>query len=72
MSRAIEFVAGECARGMEAAQLDTGVPIAFGVLTTENADQALAGSEDAGGRNVGEETALAAVEMAGVLQSLSG
>lgn len=36
-----DFVAAECARGLGQLALDTGVPIAFGVLTTENVDQAL-------------------------------
>jgi len=37
--------------------LDTGLPIVFGVLTTENLDQALARSSDPGGENAGEEGA---------------
>jgi 6,7-dimethyl-8-ribityllumazine synthase len=59
-----DFVAGQCAEGIQRAQLDTGVPIAFGVLTTEDLAQALARSEPAGGHNVGEEGVLVAVEMA--------
>jgi 6,7-dimethyl-8-ribityllumazine synthase len=59
-----ELVAGECARGVQDAQLDTGIPIAFGVLTTEDREQALARSEGPGGHNVGEESAVVAVEMA--------
>jgi 6,7-dimethyl-8-ribityllumazine synthase len=59
-----ELVAGECARGVQDAQLATGVPIAFGVLTTDDLDQALARSEGPGGHNVGEESAMVAVEMA--------
>ena len=43
------------------------MPIVFGVLTTEDLDQALARSEGAGGHNVGEEGAAVAVEMAGLL-----
>ena len=39
-----EFVAGECAAGLQRVQLDTGVPVVFGVLTTENVEQALARS----------------------------
>ena len=58
------IVAGECAAGIQQVQLDTGVPVVFGVLTTENLDQALARSEGAGGHNVGEEARRAAVEMA--------
>jgi len=59
-----ESVAGECAAGIQRAQLDTGIPIAFGVLTVENLDQALARSEGPGGHNVGEDGAKVAVEMA--------
>ncbi len=59
-----DIVAGECARGVQRVQLTTGVPVAFGVLTTEDEDQALARSEGPGGHNVGEEAAAVAVEMA--------
>ena len=59
-----DIVAGECARGVQDVQLATGVPVAFGVLTTEDDGQALARSEGPGGHNVGEEAAVVAVEMA--------
>jgi 6,7-dimethyl-8-ribityllumazine synthase len=49
-------------------QLSTGIPVAFGVLTTEDEGQALARSEGAGGHNVGEEAAAVAVEMARIAQ----
>jgi len=62
-----EAVAGECAAGILRAGLATGVPIIFGVLTTEDLDQALERSEDAGGHNVGEEGAHTAVEMVRLL-----
>jgi 6,7-dimethyl-8-ribityllumazine synthase len=64
-----DFVAGECAAGLQRVQLDTGVPAVFGVLTTENLEQAL---ERAGGRhgNKGEESADTAVEMAGLLSRI--
>ena len=65
-----EAVAGECASGIQAAQLETGVPIAFGALTVENLDQALARSEGPGGHNVGEDGAKVAVEMATLVRSL--
>jgi 6,7-dimethyl-8-ribityllumazine synthase len=65
-----ETVAGECAAGIQRAQLATGVPIVFGVLTTEDLDQALARSEDGGGHNVGEEGAATAVEMALLLRRI--
>lgn len=63
-----EAVAGECAAGIQQAQLETGVPIAFGALTVENLDQALARSEGPGGHNVGEDGAKVAVEMAALVQ----
>lgn len=63
-----DIVAGECARGVQQVQLTTGVPVAFGVLTTENEMQALARSEGPGGHNLGEEAAVVAVEMARIAQ----
>ncbi|QXC61896.1 6,7-dimethyl-8-ribityllumazine synthase [Aquihabitans sp. G128] len=59
-----ESVAGECASGIQQAQLETGVPIAFGALTVENLQQALARSEGPEGHNVGEDGAKVVVEMA--------
>lgn len=59
-----EIVSEEAAAGILRAQLDSGIPIAFGLLTVENEAQALARSEGPGGHNVGEEAALVAVEMA--------
>jgi 6,7-dimethyl-8-ribityllumazine synthase len=59
-----ELVAGEAAAGIQQVQLDTGVPVAFGILTTEDEAQALARSEGEGGHNVGEDAAVVAVEMA--------
>ena len=58
-----ELVSEGCAGAVQATQLETGIPIGFGVLTVEDRDQALARSEDAGGHNVGEEAAIVAVEM---------
>ena len=64
-----EFVAGQCAAGIQSAQLDTGVPMAFGVLTTDNDQQAL---DRAGGvhGNKGAEAAATVVEMADLLRKL--
>ncbi|HKE00100.1 MAG TPA: 6,7-dimethyl-8-ribityllumazine synthase [Planctomycetota bacterium] len=61
-----EYVAGECARGLAAVALDSGVPIAFGVLTCDDETQAV---ERAGGKHghKGIEAAEAALEMANVL-----
>jgi 6,7-dimethyl-8-ribityllumazine synthase len=65
-----ELVAGECASGVQQVQLTTGVPIAFGVLTTEDEEQARARSQGPEGHNVGEEAALVAVEMARLASSV--
>ena len=59
-----ELVSEGAAKGVQQVQLSTGVPIAFGLLTVENREQALARSEGPGGHNVGEDAALVAVEMA--------
>jgi len=64
-----DFVAGEAARGIADAARDTGVPIAFGVLTTENIEQALERARpermDKGG-----EALLSALEMAQLLEEI--
>ena len=64
-----EYVAGPCAEGIQSAALETGVPIIFGVLTTENLDQALQRS-DLDGDNKGEEAARTALEMVDLLRRL--
>ncbi len=63
-----ELVSEGAASGVQRVQLDTGVPVAFGLVTVETHDQALARSEGPGGHNVGEEAALVAVEMARLVQ----
>ena len=65
-----DMVATESARGIQQVQLETGVPVLNGVLTTENLEQALVRSEDPGGHNVGEECGRGAVEMVGLLRSV--
>ena len=64
-----EYVAGPCAEGLQQAQLETGVPVVLGVLTTENLDQALERS-DLEGDNKGEESARTALEMADLLRNV--
>jgi 6,7-dimethyl-8-ribityllumazine synthase len=66
-----EYVAGAAATGLARVSLDTGVPVGFGVLTTEDTEQALA---RAGGRegNKGWEAALAVLEMADLATRLDG
>ena len=65
-----DYVAGQCAEGLQQAGLETGIPCIFGVLTTEDLDQALTRSEGPDGHNVGEESAHTAVEMATLLASI--
>jgi 6,7-dimethyl-8-ribityllumazine synthase len=65
-----EFVAGECASGLQRVQLDTGTPVVFGVLTTETVDQALVRSAD-DASNKGAEAAVTAVRTAAVLRSVA-
>jgi 6,7-dimethyl-8-ribityllumazine synthase len=64
-----EYVCAEAARGITDAAKDTGVPVAFGLVTTDTHDQAM---ERAGGGhgNKGAEAASAAVEMAGLMRTL--
>jgi 6,7-dimethyl-8-ribityllumazine synthase len=64
-----DFVAGEAARGIREAGERSGVPVTFGVLTTETFDQAL---DRAGGKhgNKGWDAAMAALEMASLLEQL--
>lgn len=61
-----DYVAGACARGLMTVMLETGVPIAFGVLTTENRAQAEARAGGAVG-NKGWEATRTAIEMAALL-----
>ena len=65
-----DLVANQTAAGLMQIQLDTGVPIAFGVLTTEDRDQAQARSGPK--NNKGAEAAEAAIELANVLRTIQG
>lgn len=64
-----DFVAGEAAKGIGQASLQTGVPVIFGILTTETIEQAI---ERAGVKlsNRGAEAALSAIEMANLLKGM--
>ena len=64
-----EHVAGQCAAGIERVQLDTGVPVVFGVLTTQTVEQAIERAGTKAG-NKGFESAMAAIEMADLLRQL--
>jgi len=65
-----DFVAGQCAAGLQRVQLDAGIPVVFGVLTTDTVDQALVRSED-DGTNKGREAAETALRTVAVLSDLS-
>ncbi|MCW5570421.1 MAG: 6,7-dimethyl-8-ribityllumazine synthase [Steroidobacteraceae bacterium] len=65
-----DFVAGECARGLARVALDTGVPVMFGVLTVETAEQAIQRAAVRAG-NKGGEAMLGAIEMANLLPRLA-
>ena len=64
-----DYVCGEAARGIQDAQLSTGVPVMFGVLTVNTEQQAIDRSGP-GIDNKGDEAAVGAVEMALLLKCL--
>ncbi len=66
-----DYVCGESARGIMDVQLRTGVPCAFGVLTVESMDQALARS-GGGKRDQGAHAAEAVLALAGLRERLAG
>jgi 6,7-dimethyl-8-ribityllumazine synthase len=64
-----DYVAGECAHGLQLVSLETGVPIVFGVLTVETVEQALERAATTAG-NKGGEAMDTALEMAGLMARL--
>lgn len=66
-----DFVASEAARGIQLAQLDTGIPMAFCVLTCDTLEQAIDRAGLKSG-NKGYESGLSAIEMASLSRQLSG
>ena len=64
-----EYISGEVARGIGQAALQTGVPIVFGVITTDNKDQAIARAGVKQG-NKGFEAATVAVELANLYKKV--
>ena len=64
-----DHVAGQASLGLAAVQLETGIPIAFGVLTTHTIEQAI---DRAGGKsgNKGYDAAITAIEMADLIRQL--
>ncbi len=63
-----DFVAGECAAGIQEIQLRTGIPVVFGVLTTDTLDQALERSQP-DETNKGGDAARTGIEMVRLLRS---
>jgi 6,7-dimethyl-8-ribityllumazine synthase len=64
-----DYIAGETAKGIAQASLKAGVPVAFGVLTTNTLEQAIDRAGAKGG-NKGFDAAMSAVEMANLLRGL--
>ena len=64
-----EYVAGACARGLQQAGLETGVPVIFGVLTVDTVEQAIERAAVSAG-NKGAEAVEAALEMAALMARL--
>ncbi len=62
-------MAGQCAAGLARASEETGVPVAFGVLTTDTIEQAVERSGTKAG-NKGFDAAMAALELANLLRRL--
>lgn len=66
-----DFVAGECNKGLAQVSMDAGLPVAFGVLTVDNIEQAIERSGTKAG-NKGSEAALSALEMVNVVSAIDG
>jgi len=64
-----EYVAGECTKGLAQVQMESGKPIAFGVLTVDSIEQAVERSGTKAG-NKGAEAALSALEMVSLMDCL--
>jgi len=64
-----DYVAGECASGLAKVSLDSGIPLAFGVLTTDTIEQAIERSGTKAG-NKGADAAMSALEMVSLLRNL--
>ena len=65
-----DYICAEASRGIDQVGLEFNIPVLFGVLTTENLEQAIARS-GSGSSNKGRETALAAVEMAKLYKEMA-
>lgn len=66
-----DYVAGEVTKGVSQVSLSSGVPVAFGVLTTDTIEQAIERAGTKAG-NKGAEAAMAAIEMVDVIRRVRG
>ena len=66
----VEYVAGECVKGMAQVSLKHGIPVTFGVLTVDTIEQAIERAGTKAG-NKGAEAALSAIEMVDLLRGLA-
>jgi len=64
-----DYVAGECAKGLGQISMDRGIPISFGVLTTDSIEQAIERAGTKAG-NKGADAAMSALEMVNLLNQL--
>ncbi len=64
-----DYVAGECASGLARVANDTGIPVAFGVLTTDTIEQAMERAGTKAG-NKGADAAVTAIELANLLRKI--
>ena len=65
-----EYVAGEAAKGIQRVSTESGVPVAFGVITADTLEQAIERAGTKSG-NKGSDAALSAIEMANLLKTLA-
>lgn len=66
-----DYVAGECTKGLAQVSLESGVPVAFGVLTVDTIEQAIERAGTKAG-NKGAEAALSVIEMVNLLKQYGG
>lgn len=64
-----DYVCNEVAKGVSKVQLDTGIPVIFGVITTENIEQAIERAGTKAG-NKGYDAAVTAIEMSNLLSQI--
>ncbi len=64
-----DYVAGECAKGLNSVQLSTGVPVGFGVLTVDSIEQAIERAGTKAG-NKGAEAAMTVLEMVNLMRKI--